>query len=154
MDLVTVLVPTYNNVQTMQQTLDSIVAQAHRPIEIITTADACDDANYAFAKAYSQKNTTNDLYFLNLQNTVNAGAGISRNKALQAATDDYIALLDAADLANNHFSLAARKSTTLKTAMNSSYVGTYYLPCVQLKATYDGHYVVRKEGQWLQVVSE
>jgi glycosyltransferase involved in cell wall biosynthesis len=86
----------------MQQTLDSIVAQTHRPIEIITIDDASDDASYAFAKVYSQKNATNDLYFLNLQNTINAGAGISRNKALQAATGDYIAFLDADDLWKPH----------------------------------------------------
>jgi|GEM_PF-181615 len=102
MELVTVLVPTYNNAQTLQHTLDSIVAQTHRPIEIITIDDASHDASYAFAKAYSQQHTTNDLHFLNLQNTVNSGAGISRNKALQAATGDYIAFLDADDLWKPH----------------------------------------------------
>jgi hypothetical protein len=73
--------------------------------------------------------------------------------ASEASTQvEYTDMRD--DRVNNHFSLAARKSITLKTIMNASYLGTYYLPGVQCKAMYDGDYVVRKEGQWFQVVSE
>ncbi|MDP5100466.1 MAG: MG2 domain-containing protein [Nonlabens sp.] len=63
---------------------------------------------------------------------------------------DYTDIRD--DRVNNYFSLGAQKSITLKTVMNASYLGTYYLPGVQCEAMYDGDYVVRKEGQWIEVV--
>lgn len=62
---------------------------------------------------------------------------------------DYTDIRD--DRVNNYFNLGAHKSITLKTVMNASYLGNYYLPGVQCEAMYDGDYVVRKEGQWIEV---
>ncbi len=98
MELVSVIVPTYNNITTLPQALDSIVAQSHRPLQIVIIDDASDDGCFAFAKAYSQHHTTSNLQFTLLQNPVNLGAGVSRNKALEEAHGDYIAFLDADDL--------------------------------------------------------
>lgn len=98
MQLVSVIIPTYNSVHTMQEALDSIKDQTHRPIQIITIDDASEDGSYAFAKAYSQKRAAPDFQFITLSNSINAGAGVSRNKALNKATGDYIAFLDADDL--------------------------------------------------------
>lgn len=94
--------PTYNSRATLQQALDSIVKQTHRPIEIIVIDDASDDDSYAFAKAYSQQHSTSQLSFKILSNSQNSGAGISRNKGVTIATGDYIAFLDADDLWKTH----------------------------------------------------
>lgn len=98
MQLVSVIMPMFNSVQTVGQALDSIVAQTHRPIEIVLIDDASNDGSYAFAKAYSKQHNTKDLQITVLQNLVNAGAGISRNTALKTAKGTYIAFLDADDL--------------------------------------------------------
>lgn len=120
MSVVSVIVPVYNNASTLSETLDSISAQTYRPIQIVLVDDASDDGSFAFAKAYSQQHTTPDLQFIVLNNTTNAGAGISRNNALKAATGDYIAFLDADDLWKPH------KLTTQLDAMKSHNAAVCY----------------------------
>jgi len=102
MSLVSVIVPFYNNFDTLPQALDSIVAQTYRPLEIILIDDSSDDDGHAFAKAYSTQHTTPQLSFKILENSQNSGAGISRNKGVTAATGTYIAFLDADDLWKPH----------------------------------------------------
>ncbi len=102
MDLVSVIVPVYNNSSTLPDALDSLIAQHYRPLEIIMVDDYSSDDSYAFAKAYSQQHQTQDLRFVVSQNTINKGAGVSRNKAIEAASGRYIAFLDADDLWKPH----------------------------------------------------
>lgn len=102
MSLVSVIVPFYNNSDTLPQALDSIVAQTYRPLEIILIDDSSDDDGLAFAKAYSTQHTTPQLSFKILENAQNSGAGISRNKGVTAATGTYIAFLDSDDLWKPH----------------------------------------------------
>jgi glycosyltransferase involved in cell wall biosynthesis len=98
MDTVSIIVPVYNNLKTLRETLDSILQQDHRPIEIIIVDDQSTDGSYAFAKAYSQQNPQPDIKFIVQQNNSNKGAGVTRNKALELSTGRYIAFLDADDL--------------------------------------------------------
>jgi hypothetical protein len=98
MDTVSVIVPVYNNLKTLQDTLESIRQQDYRPIEIIIVDDQSTDGSYAFAKAYSQQNPQPDIKFIVQQNKSNKGAGVTRNKALELSTGRYIAFLDADDL--------------------------------------------------------
>jgi hypothetical protein len=102
MSLVSIITPTYNNITTVKESLDSIVAQTHRPLEIITIDDCSADDSYAFAKAYALKNNSPEITFINLKNNSNSGAGITRNKGIKAATGTYIAFLDADDLWKPH----------------------------------------------------
>ena len=98
MELVSIIMPTYNSVATVKESLDSILSQTYRPLEIITIDDCSEDESYAFAKAYASKNASLDISFITLKNSVNSGAGITRNKGLEAASGTYISFLDADDL--------------------------------------------------------
>jgi len=98
MSLVSVIVPFYNSIHTLGDALNSVVAQSHRPLEIILIDDCSDDDGLAFAKAYSNQHSTPQVSFKLLKNAQNAGAGISRNKGVEQATGTYIAFLDADDL--------------------------------------------------------
>jgi len=102
MSLVSIIMPTYNSMATVQESLDSIISQTHRPLEIITIDDCSVDGSYAFAKAYAAKNSSQEITFITLKNTTNSGAGITRNKGIEAATGTYIAFLDADDLWKPH----------------------------------------------------
>lgn len=98
MELVSIIMPTYNSIATVKESLDSILHQTYRPLEIITIDDYSDDGSYAFAKAYASKNASPEINFISLKNSINSGAGITRNKGIEAATGTYIAFLDADDL--------------------------------------------------------
>jgi teichuronic acid biosynthesis glycosyltransferase TuaG len=87
---------------TVLESLDSLISQTYRPLEIITIDDSSDDDSYAFAKAYASKNSSQEISFINLKNASNKGAGITRNKGIAAATGTYIAFLDADDLWKPH----------------------------------------------------
>ncbi|WP_124979058.1 glycosyltransferase family 2 protein [Nonlabens xiamenensis] len=102
MNLVSVILPSYNSRGTIQAALDSIVAQTHRPIQVITIDDCSQDDSYAFAKAYSNKFQEKELEFIPLKNDTNMGAGSTRNKGIERATGKYIAFLDADDLWKPH----------------------------------------------------
>ncbi|CAM1354599.1 alpha-2-macroglobulin family protein [Tenacibaculum insulae] len=53
---------------------------------------------------------------------------------------------------NNYFTLKAYETKTFKVLLNASYLGTYYLPGVQVEAMYDNDYIARTKGQWIKVV--
>ncbi len=55
------------------------------------------------------------------------------------------------DRVNYYFDLNAGKSITLKTVINASYLGKYYLPGTQCEAMYDEDYLVREAGRWVVV---
>ncbi|AGC76495.1 hypothetical protein LX97_01158 [Nonlabens dokdonensis] len=98
MELVSIIMPTYNSVATVKESLDSILSQTYRPLEIIIIDDCSEDESLAFAKAYASNNASSEVSFITLKNSSNAGAGITRNKGVEAATGTYIAFLDADDL--------------------------------------------------------
>lgn len=102
MSLVSIIIPTYNSLETIKESLDSVLSQSYRPLEIITIDDCSVDGSYAFAKAYASKSTSQQVTFISLKNTTNSGAGITRNKGIEAATGTYIAFLDADDLWKPH----------------------------------------------------
>ncbi|ALM20953.1 glycosyl transferase family 2 [Nonlabens sp. MIC269] len=98
MDLVSVIIPTYNNQDTLGETLDSVLNQDYRPIELIIVDDCSVDDSHAFAKAYSTKNSSQEISFIIQENKENKGAGFTRNRAVELANGRYIAFLDADDL--------------------------------------------------------
>jgi uncharacterized protein YfaS (alpha-2-macroglobulin family) len=63
---------------------------------------------------------------------------------------DYTDIKD--DRVYYYFDLPARESKTIKTILNASYLGTYYLPGIQCEAMYDEEYVVRNNGKWVKVI--
>ncbi len=98
MDTVSIIIPVYNDLATLPATLDSILQQTYRPLELIIVDDASMDGSFAFAKAYSQQHQKPNIAFAIQRNHVNMGAGVTRNRALELATGRYIAFLDADDL--------------------------------------------------------
>lgn len=58
------------------------------------------------------------------------------------------------DRVNFYFDLAEKGKQGRKTfhvMLNASYLGTYYLPGIQVEAMYDNDYLVRTKGQWVEV---
>ena len=56
------------------------------------------------------------------------------------------------DRSNFYFDMKKNETKTFRVLLNASYLGRYYLPGVQAEAMYNGDYMVRTKGQWVEVV--
>ena len=102
--LISVIIPAYNADKLITKTLDSILAQTYRPIEIIVIDDGSTDETVKIVKNYqtsftckfseaSKTNETNLIYIYQQ----NSGPSKARNTGINAAKGEYIAFLDADD---------------------------------------------------------
>lgn len=82
-----IIIPTYNNEETIKRCLDSIPKK--KDMEIIVINDASTDNTSKILKQYK------DIIVLN--NKKNKGVSYSRNKGIDEAQGDYILFIDADD---------------------------------------------------------
>ena len=75
-------------------TLESLVAQTELPDQVIVVDDGSTDDTAAISKSYQDR--LPNLYVI--ENSESVGISAARNQANEAATTDYIAVLDADDL--------------------------------------------------------
>lgn len=88
--LVSCIVPVFNGERFLREALDSILAQTHRPLDVIVVDDGSTDGTAAIVSTYGAK-----LRYLRQRN---AGPAAARNLGLTVARGDYVAFLDADDL--------------------------------------------------------
>ena len=93
MPLVSIVIPVYNVEQYLPETLNSLVRQTYRNIEIICVDDGSTDSSVAMIQQYMQK----DKRIVLLQQA-NLYAGIARNTGMAQAKGDYIIFLDSDDV--------------------------------------------------------
>lgn len=89
--LVSVLIPVHNAQRYLQATLESVMGQTWRRIEIVVVDDGSTDDSLAIAKRIADRNTR-------VVSTENRGASCARNHALSLAQGEMIQWLDADDL--------------------------------------------------------
>ena len=82
--------PVFNGERYLRETLDSIVAQSYRPIEVIVVDDGSTDGTPAVLAAYADR--------VRALHQANAGPASARNRGLREARGNLIAFLDADDL--------------------------------------------------------
>lgn len=86
---VSVIIPAYNAAEFISRAIDSVLAQTHRPDEIIVVDDGSTDATKETVARYGTK-----IIYIHQPN---AGPGAARNKGIQTATSQFVAFLDADD---------------------------------------------------------
>ena len=86
--LVSVIVPVYNGERYLTSTLQSVVAQDYRPIEILVIDDGSDDRSAEIARGFPEVR-----YF----HQSNQGVSVARNLGIENAQGELIAFLDADD---------------------------------------------------------
>lgn len=91
---VTVVIPAYQSVRTIDRALASVVSQTAPPKTAIVVDDGSSDGTEMAADAWRDKMNGIELQIIR---QTNAGAGAARNRALQEATTRYVAFLDADD---------------------------------------------------------
>ena len=94
MDLVSIIMPSYNCGEFVNETIRSVQAQTYQNWEIVFIDDCSTDDTIAKVSALSNKDERIHLF----QNHSNQGAAVSRNKALKEAKGRWIAFLDSDDL--------------------------------------------------------
>lgn len=92
--LVSVIVPVYNRENYVGETLDSILQQTYKDIEIIAVNDGSTDNSLLVLKEYKEK-YPGKIVIIDQQNQ---GQVKSRNNAIMQANGEYIAFLDSDDL--------------------------------------------------------
>ena len=90
---VSVIVPAYNVEPYFYQAIDSVLQQTISNIEVIVVDDASSDGTLQVARACAAK----DARVKVIASPSNGGAAVARNRALDAATGAWIAILDSDD---------------------------------------------------------
>ncbi|AGY56721.1 glycosyltransferase family 2 protein [Gloeobacter kilaueensis] len=91
--LVSAILPAYNAEAFIARTLDSVLGQTHRELEVIVVDDGSRDRTPAIVEAYCRR----DARVVLLQQK-NAGVSAARNLAIAHAQGAFIAPIDADDL--------------------------------------------------------
>lgn len=90
--LVSTIIPVYNRPEMVLRAIDSVLAQTHRPIEIIVVDDGSTDSTY---DVLVKKAHVHDGIVVLQQD--NAGPGVAREKGRKIAKGEYIQYLDSDD---------------------------------------------------------
>lgn len=90
---VSVVIPVYNGLATLDETLRSVRSQTYRDLEIIVVDDGSTDASVALAEGHAREDSR-----IRILRQANAGVAAARNLGWQSAKSDLIAFVDADDL--------------------------------------------------------
>ena len=95
---VAVVIPLYNYQKFIIETLNSILAQTYKDIDVIVVDDASTDDSAQVAQQWLQENACSFSSTTLLQNQVNSGLSLTRNAGIEYSNAEYIMLLDADNL--------------------------------------------------------
>ena len=92
--LVSVIVPSYNSETHVLQTLQSVLSQTMRDLEVLAVDDASQDRTRSLIQALAER----DPRVRVLVQPTNQGVALARNRGLAHARGRYVAYLDSDDL--------------------------------------------------------
>ena len=88
--IISCIIPVYNGERYLAETLNSVVEQTYRPLEIIVIDDGSTDGSSRVAEAFGRH--------VQYCWQENAGEAAARNRGLSMAQTEFVAFLDADDL--------------------------------------------------------
>jgi glycosyltransferase involved in cell wall biosynthesis len=90
MPLVSVIIPTFNRVETLPRAIESVLKQSFEDYELIIVDDGSTDGTQALLRSFSRQR-------MRVLRQQNGGCAAARNLAIHAATTELIAFLDSDD---------------------------------------------------------
>ena len=90
--LISVVLPTYNVAQYLQQCLESVAAQTYRNIEVIIIIDGATDGSYEIAQEFCKTDKRFSVFWQE-----NAGSGPARNNGLTHCQGEFVMFVDPDD---------------------------------------------------------
>ncbi len=95
--MVTVAIPLYNSEKYIERCLESVLSQTFKDIEILLINDCCTDNSIEVVEALMKRNTTS-IKIRIVNQEINQGVGIARNRAIAEAKGEYLYFLDSDDV--------------------------------------------------------
>ncbi len=92
--LISIITPNYNCARFIAQTIESVLAQTYTNWEMLIVDDCSTDGSYEIAQGYAEKDSRIKVF----RNEKNSGTAVSRNRAIEASSGEYVAFLDSDDL--------------------------------------------------------
>ncbi|HGY1052290.1 glycosyltransferase family 2 protein [Aeromonas veronii] len=92
--LVSIIMPSYNSADTIARSIQSVQKQDYTHWELLITDDCSTDSTVEIVRQFVSQDQRISLEV----NSVNSGAGFSRNQSINRSAGKYIAFLDADDL--------------------------------------------------------
>lgn len=92
--LITLALSVYNVELYLRQSLETIINQSYKNLEILCIDDCSKDKTYTILEEYASK----DIRIRLFKQESNQGLSVSRNRALDLATGEYLLMLDGDDL--------------------------------------------------------
>jgi glycosyltransferase involved in cell wall biosynthesis len=89
--------PVYNSAPFLRESLTSVLNQTFRDFELIGVDDGSSDQSWVILQSFEHDKRVRSIRLEN-----NQGAAIARNSGVAMSDSDYLAFLDADDLANPH----------------------------------------------------
>jgi len=91
--LVSVIIPAYNAEAFISKTLDSVLSQTYKNIEVLVVDDGSKDRTPEIVKSFAQRDVR-----ITLLQQPNKGVAAARNLAIEKSNGEYIAPVDADDI--------------------------------------------------------
>ena len=95
---ISVIIPIYNSSQTLERTINSVITQTYKNLEIILVNDGSTDDSIEICKKYAEKD--NRIIIVNQENK---GVGEARNHGIDISTGDFISFVDSDDTMDENF---------------------------------------------------
>lgn len=95
---ISIIMGIYNCADTLNDAIDSIIAQSYTNWEFIICDDGSKDSSYEIAKNYQKSDPGR---FKVIKNEKNKGLNATLNRCLKMATGDYVARMDGDDLCDS-----------------------------------------------------
>lgn len=93
-ETISVIIPIYNSEKYISQTIESVLGQTYKDVEVVIVDDCSTDKSNQIIENYTKK--YNSIVYKRLEK--NSGAAVARNKAMEIARGRYIAFLDSDDV--------------------------------------------------------
>lgn len=96
---VSVIIPVYRSLEHIQETIDCLQKQTLKELEFIFIDDKGNDGTFDIVRKAAQV----DNRIVCLENEVNSGPGVARNKGIEAAKGEFIAFVDSDDMLSPNY---------------------------------------------------
>jgi len=96
--LISIIIPVYNRAHIVQPTLSSVVAQSHRPLQVVLVDNASSDDTGEVLQQFKQQHAHEADLDIVLAHEPRHSAGAARNCGFAQATGEWVLFFDSDDL--------------------------------------------------------